>query len=173
MLRRLLGIFCVSALIATAAAPAAHADFLDDMRSAPPGELGLNKTTGGALLGAALGGLLGSQIGKGDGRLIGTAVGVLGGAWLGHRLGTQLDEADRLYESRAARNALATPSARSVAWRNPDTGRTGSVAASRPWRDPDGDTCRQIDRSVVIDGRREAASAVACRDRSGNWVVQQ
>ena len=173
MLRRLLGIFCVSALLATAAAPAARADFLDDMRSAQPGELGLNKTTGGVLLGAALGGLLGSQIGKGDGRLIGTAIGVLGGAWLGHRLGTQLDQADQVYESRAARNALAAPSAKSVAWRNPDTGRTGTVAASRAWRDPDGDTCRQIDRTVVIDGRRESATATACRDRSGTWVVQR
>jgi surface antigen len=157
--------------LATAALPA-RADWLDNMRGAGPGEIGLNKTTGGALLGAALGGLLGSQIGKGDGRLAGTAIGVLGGAWLGSTLGRQLDEADRAYESRAGARALAAPTGRQVAWRNPDTGHSGSVRPVRSWRNAEGQPCRELERRVVIDGQRENATVTACRDRGGTWEVQ-
>lgn len=171
-MRRLLSVFCVSALLAASAALPARADFLDTMRNAGPGEIGLNKSTGGLLAGAALGGLLGSKLGKGDGRLIGTAVGVLGGAWLGHRLGTRLDEADYGYENRAARSALAAPMARQVAWKNPDSGNRGTVRAGPARRGPDGGTCREIERSVVIDGARQTADALACRDGNGNWEVR-
>ena len=171
-MRRLLSVFCLSALLAATAALPARADFIETMRNAGPGQIGLNKTTGGLLAGAALGGLLGSQIGNGDGRLIGTAVGVLGGAWLGHMLGARLDEADYGYESRAARSALAAPAARQVAWQNPDSGNRGSVRTGPAWRNPGGETCREIERSVVIDGDRQSANALACRDRSGNWEVR-
>jgi surface antigen len=162
----------VLALSIVAVALPARADWWEQARSAGLGEIGLNKTTGGGLIGAALGGLLGSQIGKGDGRLIGTAIGVLGGAWLGSTLGRQLDEADRAYEQRASTRALSAPIGRQVAWRNPDSGNSGALTPVRSWREPSGAQCREIERRVTIDGMREDAMVTACRDRNGNWVVR-
>jgi surface antigen len=153
------------------AAPA-RADWLDQMRNAGPGEIGVNKTTGGALLGAALGGLLGSQIGKGDGRLVGTAVGVLGGAFLGATLGRQLDEADRAYERKAGARALTAPIGRQVAWRNPDSGHSGSVRPVRSWRNDAGQPCRELEREVLIDRQRESATVTVCRGSDGAWEIQ-
>jgi surface antigen len=170
-MRSLLRPLALVLALAAAALPA-RADWLDEMRQAGPGEIGLNKTTGGALLGAALGGLLGSQIGKGDGRLAGTAIGVLGGAWLGSSLGRQLDEADRTYERRAGARALAQPTGRQVAWRNPDSGHSGALRPLRSWRDADGRPCRELERRVEIEGQRETATATACRDRDGVWEIR-
>ena len=160
------------ALAIIALALPARADCLDNARNAGPGEIGLNKTTGDALVGAALGGLLGSQMGKGNGRLVGTAIGILGGAWLGSTLGRRLDEADRAYESRAGARALAAPTGRQVAWRNPDSGHSGSLRPVRSWQDTDGLPCRELERRVDIDGRMETATVTACRDRNGDWEVR-
>src|SRR3989442_1750474 len=44
---------------------------------AAPGDIGVNKTTGGSLVGAGLGGLLGNQFGGGAGKGVVTLVGVL------------------------------------------------------------------------------------------------
>jgi surface antigen len=150
---------------------AARADWLDAARSAGPGEFGLNKTTGGALVGAALGGLLGSQLGgRGDGRLATTAIGVLAGAWLGSKLGTSLDQADQMAIGRSTRRALDT--GRPVAWQNPDTGVSADVTPRRPWRARSGETCRDFERSVTVDGETERGLATACRLPNGDWQVR-
>ena len=62
-----------------------------DQGYAPPGAIGMNKTTGGALIGAGLGGLAGSQIGRGSGSMAATAVGVI----LGGLIGSQAHPASR------------------------------------------------------------------------------
>ena len=150
---------------------AARAGWLDDMRGAGPGQWGVNKTTGGALLGAALGGLLGSQIGgKGSGQLASTAIGVLAGAWLGSRVGTSLDQADQMAMERSARRALDT--GREVAWRNPDSGASGAVTPRRSWRTASGESCREFERSVTVDGQTEHGVATACRLPSGDWQMR-
>src|SRR4051812_31730571 len=69
---------------------------------AAPGEIGLNKTTGGTLVGAGLGGLAGSQFGHGSGKLAMTAVGVLAGGFAGSQVGASLDRADVEYANRTA-----------------------------------------------------------------------
>lgn len=157
------------AMIFAAALPA-RADWLGDMQAAGPGELGINKTTGGALLGAALGGLLGGQIGKGDGRLASTAIGVLAGAWLGGQIGRQLDEADRMAIARSTEQAVAT--GHEVAWRNPDTGVSGTARPRPLYRNGAGETCRQVQHAVTVDNRTEQGIATLCRDAKGNWQVQ-
>ena len=67
-----------------------------DQGYAPPGAIGMNKTTGGALIGAGLGGLAGSQIGRGSGSMAATAVGVILGGLIGSQVGSSLDRADQL-----------------------------------------------------------------------------
>src|SRR5689334_22677323 len=73
-----------------------------------PGEVGMNKTTGGALLGAGAGGLIGSQFGGGAGKGIATLLGVLAGGFLGSQAGQSLDRADAEYANRTAQQSLET-----------------------------------------------------------------
>jgi surface antigen len=170
-MRRLFRTFAVLALAAGLLARPALADgWLDDMRNAGPGQIGLNKTTAGALIGAIGGGLLGGQIGNGKGQLATTAIGVLGGALAGGYIGRQLDQADQLSMDRTEQRALAQN--RQVAWRNPDSGNSGAVTPLRTYRTEAGRTCRDYERTVVVEGRAEPAYATACRNGVGEWEVQ-
>jgi surface antigen len=164
-------ILVLTALLLLAGAPA-RADWLDNMRDAGPGEIGLNKTTGGALIGAIGGGLLGSQFGKGGGQAAMTAIGVLGGALAGGYIGRQLDESDRAAELRSTRRALAARDRQQIAWRNPDSGNAGSIRPLRTWRNEAGETCRELERNVIIDRHREQATMTACRGPGGDWEVR-
>src|SRR5436190_1393712 len=93
-----------------------------------PGEIGVNKTTGGTLIGAAAGGLVGSQFGGGAGKGVATLLGVLAGGFIGSQVGRSLDEADVAYAHRSTQSALnGTPSGQTVSWRNPDSGNYGTV----------------------------------------------
>lgn len=150
--------------------PALAQGWLEDMRNAGPGQIGLNKTTAGALIGAIGGGLLGGQLGSGKGQLATTAIGVLGGALAGGYIGRQLDEADRASMSRTEQRALAQN--REIAWRNPDTGHGGAVTPLRTYQTQAGRTCRDYERTVVVEGRPAPAYATACRNAVGEWEVQ-
>src|SRR5258708_33080377 len=86
-----------------------------------PGEVGLNKTTGGALVGAGLGGLLGNQFGSGAGKGAATALGVVAGGLLGSQVGKSLDQADVASANQTTQQTL-------------DPGRSGRRAN---WTDPD------------------------------------
>ena len=96
---------------------------------------GGQKETGGTLLGAGLGALAGSQIGSGRGQLAAVAIGALGGALLGNSVGRSLDRADRIHADRAAQAAHSASIGEPVAWRNPDSGNSGSVTPVREGRD--------------------------------------
>src|SRR5262249_32602543 len=94
-----------------------------------------------------------------------------GGAELsGELVGGVLDQQDHRLAIQAARRALDTaPNGTSVAWNNPDNGHTGSIAPTRTYAALGGGYCREYNSTVAIDGRRERASGVACRQSDGNW----
>jgi surface antigen len=129
-----------------------------------------NKQTGGTLIGAGAGALLGSQLGSGRGKLAMVALGALGGAWLGSEIGKSMDEADRQRALRAQNRALETGrSGTSVAWRNPDNGHSGQITPRPSYQRASGETCREYEHEVTIDGRREIMKGTACRQRDGTW----
>jgi surface antigen len=137
-----------------------------------PGELGLNKTTGGALVGAAAGGLVGSTIGSGKGRLAATAAGVLLGAFAGGEVGKSLDRADQLAMTRATQSSLETaPSGRVVQWRNPDTGNHGTITPVRTYQDGERQFCREYQQTIVVGGRSQEGYGRACRQPDGSWRI--
>ncbi|HIC28692.1 MAG TPA: glycine zipper 2TM domain-containing protein, partial [Rhodospirillales bacterium] len=101
------------------------------------------KQTGGTLLGAGLGALIGSQIGSGKGQMAAIAVGVLAGAWAGSEVGKSLDKADRAYAERTAQDSLEYAQiGQAKAWRNPDSGNSGTFTPTRTYRTQDGANCR-------------------------------
>lgn len=133
---------------------------------------GSPKQTGGVLLGGALGGLAGAQIGSGTGQVAAAAAGTLLGAFLGSEIGRSLDRADQLYMSRTTQQALdVTPSGTVSAWRNPDSGHSGTVTPTRTYQTETGQYCREFQQTVTIGGRVEEAQGRACRQPDGTWRV--
>lgn len=124
----------------------------------------------GTLVGAAAGALIGSQIGGGPGERVAAAVagGLIGGL-IGNRLGASLDEEDRRRAYAAQMEALESgPSGAPVAWRNPDSGRYGSIVPG-PAYQRGGQDCRPYTHTIYVDGRPETARGDACRMSDGTW----
>lgn len=126
----------------------------------------------GTAVGAITGALIGSQFGGSTGSRI--AAGVAGaaiGGLIGNRIGASLDEEDRRRAYAAQMQALETgPSGTPVSWRNPDTGRYGSVVPG-PAYEQNGGTCRQYTHTIYIDGRPQTARGAACRNPDGTWTA--
>jgi surface antigen len=131
-----------------------------------------NKQLGGTLLGAGAGGLVGAQFGGGTGKLAATGAGTLIGALIGGAAGRSLDKADALYASQAQYQALEyQPAGAAVPWRNPDTGRAGSVQPLAAWQTSSGSYCREFTHVVYVGSHPEKAYGQACRQPDGSWQV--
>ena len=142
--------------------------------SAGPGEFGLNKTTGGGLLGAAAGGLAGAQFGKGKGRLATTAVGVLLGGLVGSQAGASLDRADIAYANRTTQRSLEdVPTGHATTWRNPDSGAAGTITPTKTYQTASGQYCREFQQSITVGGKTEEGVGTACRQPDGSWRIVQ
>ncbi|HET9615664.1 MAG TPA: RT0821/Lpp0805 family surface protein [Pseudolabrys sp.] len=129
------------------------------------------KENTGTLLGALGGAAIGSQFG-GDagGHVAGALIGAGVGALIGNRIGASLDEQDKRLAYEAEMNALERgPSGAPVAWRNPDSGRYGSVVPGPAYSDR-GRNCRAYTETIYIDGRPQTARGTACRNPDGSWT---
>jgi surface antigen len=124
----------------------------------------------GTLVGALAGAAIGSQIGGTSGDRVAAAMGgALIGGLIGNRIGSALDDEDKRRAYAAQMQALdAGPSGAPVAWRNPDSGRYGSIVPG-PAYQQSGNTCRQYTHTIYIDGRPQTARGAACRNPDGTW----
>ncbi len=130
------------------------------------------KQTVGTLLGAGVGALVGSQLGGGKGKLAAVVVGTLGGAYLGSEVGKSLDAADRAYMERNAQQTLETTKSGTVtAWKNPDTGNSGTFTPTRTYAAANGENCREYESTIYVDGQEETATGTACRQPGGTWKI--
>src|SRR6266508_179671 len=122
--------------------------------------------------GAVAGGLIGSQFGGGTGERI--AAGLAGaaiGGLIGNRIGAGMDDDDKRRAYAAQMQALeAGKSGVAVAWKNPDSGRYGSVVPG-PAYQSNGLQCRPYTHTIYIDGRPEVARGNACRNPDGTWTA--
>jgi surface antigen len=129
------------------------------------------KENTGTLVGALAGGLIGSQIGGGTGERV--AAGVAGaalGGLIGNRIGASMDDEDRRRAYEAQMQALESgPAGAPVAWRNPNSGRYGSVVPG-PAYDQGAMKCRQYTQTIYINGQPQAARGAACRNPDGTWT---
>jgi len=131
------------------------------------------KENTGTLLGAGTGALLGAAVaGGGTGnRLAGAAVGGLLGGLIGNRIGAALDDEDKQRAYAAQMDALERgPSGAPVSWRNPDSGRYGTVVPGPAYQEA-GRNCRSYTHTIYIDGRPQTARGTACRQPDGTWAT--
>jgi surface antigen len=128
------------------------------------------KENTGTLVGGLTGALIGSQIGGSTGTRVAAGVaGALIGGMIGNRIGAAMDDEDKQRAYAAQIQALEQgPSGAPVAWRNPDSGRYGSIVPG-PAYDSQGLKCRQYTHTIYIDGRPQTARGAACRNPDGTW----
>lgn len=131
---------------------------------------GMNTSeTVGTLGGAVAGGLLGSRFGGGTGKLATTAIGTLLGAYTGQQLARQFTPADQNRASDAEERAVANN--QTITWNNPQSGNSGTIQPVRTYQGNSGQTCRDYNHTVVIDGKTEVARGTACRQADGSWKL--
>jgi surface antigen len=128
------------------------------------------KENTGTVVGAVGGALIGSQIGGGPGeRALASVGGAVIGGVIGNRIGAAMDDEDKQRAYSAHLQALTSgPPGAPVSWRNPDSGRYGSVVPG-PAYQRDGVSCRQYTHTIYIDGRPHTARGAACRGPDGTW----
>ena len=127
------------------------------------------KTGIGAALGAAGGGLLGAAAGGGA---TGIAAGVLLGGLLGGATGSVLDSQDRQTAAQTTQQALENkPSGATTAWKNPDSGNSGTVTPVRTYQSASGQYCREFEQTVTIGGKPQKSYGTACRQPDGSWQI--
>lgn len=125
----------------------------------------LTRAQSGAVLGAAGGAVVGQAIGHDtSSTLIGTAVGTL----LGYMVGNEMDKYDRQRLNTVYEQGV---SGQTTSWVNPDSGNSYYVTPSSANTTSTG-PCRNATIDATIDGRRETTIGTACRDSSGQWVLQ-
>lgn len=130
------------------------------------------KETGGTVIGGVGGAIIGSQVGGGTGRLVGVAIGTLAGALIGQEVGRTLDKADRLAMENTAQQALEYNQAQhSSAWRNPDSGHSGTITPTRTYKESAGRYCREYAQTILIGGEQHKAYGTACRRPDGTWEI--
>jgi surface antigen len=130
------------------------------------------KENTGTLVGAGTGAIVGAAVtGGGVGsKLAGAAVGGLIGGLIGNRIGAALDDEDKQRAYAAQMDALERgPSGAPVSWRNPDSGRYGSVVPGPAYQNA-GRNCRSYTHTIYIDGRPETSRGTACRNPDGTWT---
>jgi surface antigen len=130
------------------------------------------KENTGTLVGALAGAAIGSQIGGGTGERVAAAVaGAAVGGLIGNRIGAGLDDDDRqrAYEAQIMALESGRPGA-PVAWRNPDSGRYGSVVPGAPYQ-ANGLRCRHYTHTIYMEGRPQTAQGTACRNPDGTWTA--
>src|SRR5256884_1794105 len=126
----------------------------------------------GTLVGAVAGGLIGSQFGGGTGERV--AAGLAGaaiGGLVGNRIGASMDDEDKRRAYAAQVQALESGrSGAAVAWKNPDSGRYGSIVPGAAYQS-NGLQCRPYTHTIYIDGRPQVARGNACRNPDGTWTA--
>jgi surface antigen len=128
------------------------------------------KEVGGTLVGATAGALAGNAAGAAAGnRELGTVTGAALGGMIGNRIGAAMDDEDKRRAYAAQVQALESgPSGAPVAWRNPDSGRYGSIVPG-PAYQSNGMNCRQFTHTFYIDAKPQTARGTACRNPDGTW----
>jgi surface antigen len=130
------------------------------------------KQTVGTLMGAGVGALLGAQMGGGKGKLAAVVIGTLGGAYLGSEIGKSLDAADRMYMEQNAQSTLEhSKTDERSSWKNPDSGNSGTFKPTRTYASSSGQSCREYETTIYVDGREETAKGTACRQPDGSWKI--
>jgi surface antigen len=124
----------------------------------------------GSLGGAAAGAGIAAVAGASSGWIVASALagGLLGGA-IGHRL----DNKDKQMAAEAAARAFETNrTGQAAAWKNPDSGNSGTITPTKTYQAASGRYCREYRQEITVGGEKQQAYGTACRQPDGSWQIQ-
>ena len=127
-----------------------------------------NRQLLGQVLGGATGAALGSTIGKGNGKTAAILGGTIVGVIVGGNIGQSMDRIDQGCVGQVLEHAS---DGRQVAWTDPNGGARYDVTPDKPYRNQQGQYCRQYLTNAVIDGQKRQISGLACRQQNGVWQM--
>lgn len=125
----------------------------------------------GVLAGAIIGGLIGNQAFRNE-QAAATAAGIVIGGVIGANLMRHTNCEDRSYAYRTYYDVFnyGQPG-RQIEWRNPRTGRYGSVIVDRYYVDPAGFRCANFRQTTYVAGGKYKESGIACQQPDRTWVL--
>ena len=124
----------------------------------------------GSLGGAAAGAGIAAVAGASSGWIVASALagGLLGGA-IGHRL----DNKDKQLAAETAARAFETNrTGQAAAWKNPDSGNSGTITPTKTYQAGSGQYCREYRQEIIVGGEKQQAYGTACRQPDGSWKIQ-
>ena len=127
---------------------------------------------------AVLGSVAGAVVGGGiaalaHGNPAAIVAATVGGALLGGYVGHKLDDRDKRMAAEAAQRAFESArTGEEVAWRNPDSGNSGSITPTQTYQIAGGQYCRRYTQEITIGGEQHQTHGSACRQPDGSWQVQ-
>jgi surface antigen len=111
-------------------------------------------------------------MGRGDGRIYGAAIGAILGAFIGNKVGKSMDDRDRMLMQRNTQSALEhQKDHQATAWRNPNTGHSGTIVPQNVYKNRYGQDCREFQQTITVGGKTEQAYGRACRDSNNQWKI--
>ena len=128
------------------------------------------KAVTGGVLGAVLGGGIAAVAGGSPGAIVASAVagGVVGG-YVGHKL----DDRDKRMAAEAAQRAFENGhTGQATAWKNPDSGNSGTITPTKTYQLANGQYCRQYRQEITVGNEQHQAYGTACRQADGTWKIQ-
>lgn len=129
------------------------------------------KEPAGTLMGATGGAIVEPEVGSG-GHLLPIVGGTLAGSWLGREIGKSLDSKDRAIMQQTTQKALSSsPAGRKSAWKNPDSGYSGTVTPQLIFINKEGLKCREYQQTLSAKAKIRSSYATACQQKDGLWRV--
>lgn len=129
--------------------------------------LGENQQVG-SITGGVIGGILGSQIGGGHGRTAAIIGGSVIGSMIGGNIGNEMDQANRMRVAHALENTRLN---HSRTWIDDNTGYRYTVVPNKTYHRR-GELCRNYTTSILVHGEVKQAKGTACRNKAGDWIIQ-
>lgn len=127
-----------------------------------------NRKLLGQVLGGAAGAAIGSQIGGGRGNTAAIIGGSILGVIVGGNIGQSMDRVDQGCVGQILEHAS---DGRQIAWTDPNNGGQYQVRPDKPYKNRDGQYCRQYLTNAVIDGYPQQVKSTACRQPNGIWQM--
>lgn len=152
------------AIVLLVAFPTLSCTSLANMTSENP------KAVLGSLGGAAAGAGIAALAGGGAGWIVaaGLAGGLLGGA-----IGSHLDSKDKQLAAQTAARAFEdNHTGQPAAWKNPDSGNSGTITPTKTYQAASGQYCREYRQEIVVGNDKQQAYGTACRQPDGSWKIQ-
>lgn len=125
----------------------------------------------GSIAGAAAGTAAGAQVGSGLARQIAIGAASRTGSLVGKDLGSQMDKASKQAAARAQNKALKGPVGPQITWQSQSA--KGQVQVTQQGtHNQTGQACKAFTHDIMINGKLEQLTGIACQQPNGTWKVQ-